>query len=92
MTVVVKRKGHKESFDERKVYGSVYAACLSAHYDEGTAESVAGAITEKVRGFVKGKKEISSREIHEKVAGELGKKSKELSFFYDQHLPDLRRL
>lgn len=92
MALVVKRKGHREAFDERKVYGSVYAACASAHYDEAGCEKVAYQITEKIKKFVKNKKEIPSAALREKVESELDKKDEELAFFYRHHLPNLKRL
>lgn len=91
-TVIVKRRGHKEKFDERKIYGSVYAACISAHYNEGQCEKVAEEITKKVKKILWGKKEIKSVEIRMKIISELKKKNKELAFFYELNLPDLKRL
>ena len=46
----------------------------------------------KIRKLVKNKKEISSIEIRKKVESELKKKDDELAFFYEQHLPNLKRL
>ena len=89
---VVKRKGHTEEFDEKKVYGSVYAACASAHYGEMQCERIAGEATKKVKKLLKNKKEISSTEIRKKIESELKKKDGELAFFYEQHLPNLKRL
>ena len=48
----------KALFDEKKVYGSVYAACASAHYCEEDCESVAEELTKKIKKSVKNKKEI----------------------------------
>ena len=89
---VVKRKGHTEEFDEKKVYGSVYAACASAHYDEMQCEKIAGEVTKKVKKLLKNKKEVSSTEIRKRIENELKKKDEELAFFYEQHLPNLKRL
>ncbi|MBS3114203.1 hypothetical protein J4448_03805 [Candidatus Woesearchaeota archaeon] len=92
MPIVVKRRGHKEMFNEKKIYGSVYAACASAHYDEMRCEKIAEEITETIKRFVKNKKEIQSIEIRKKIENELKKKDEELAFFYEQHLPNLNRL
>ncbi len=89
---IVKRKGHTEPFDERKVYGSVYAACASAQYSESRCEKTAKGVTEKIKKSLKKKKKIQSLDIRKIVEKELKKKDKELAFFYEQHLPDLRRL
>ena len=79
-------------FNEKKIYGSVYAACASAHYDEMRCEKIAEEITETIKRFVKNKKEIQSIEIRKKIENELKKKDEELAFFYEQHLPNLNRL
>lgn len=92
MVIIVKRKGQKERFDEKKVYGSVYAACASAHYEEIHCERIAEEITDKIKKFVKNKKQIPSIEIRKKIGNELEKKDKELAFYYEQHLPNLKKL
>jgi transcriptional regulator NrdR family protein len=89
---IVKRKGHSEEFDEKKVYGSVYAACASAHCEECECEKTADEITKKIKKFVKSKKMIKSEDIRKRIETELKKKDEELAFFYEQHLPDLKRL
>lgn len=89
---VVKRRGHTERFDEKKVYGSVYAACASAHYAETQCEKTAAELTQKIKGWLKGKKKVKSLDIREKIESALAKKDKELLFFYEHHLPNLRRL
>ena len=90
--IIVKRRGHKEKFDEKKVYGSVYAACASAHCDEENCEKVAGELTKKIKKIIKGKKIVKSIMIRRVIETELKKRDKELFFFYEQHLPNLRRL
>jgi transcriptional regulator NrdR family protein len=89
---IVKRKGHTEEFDERKVYGSVYAACASAHYDEEECERTADELTKRIKKFIGNKKEIRSAEIRGKIENELKKKDEELAFYYEQHLPNLKNL
>ncbi|MDP7243805.1 MAG: ATP cone domain-containing protein [Flavobacteriales bacterium] len=89
---VVKTKGHTEEFDEKKVYGSVYAACASVHYNEEQCEKTADDMTKKIKKFTKGKKKIESTEIRRRIEKELRKKDEELAFFYEQHLPNLKRL
>lgn len=92
MQVIIKRRGHKEHFDERKLYASIYAACASAHLTERECEKTADTITKKIKMFLKGKTQIDSRVIREKVSEELRKKDSELWFFYEEHLPNLKRL
>jgi len=49
MTHIVKRKGHKQEFDERKLYASVYAACLSAHVDKEEVEATANLVCREIK-------------------------------------------
>ena len=70
----------------------MYAACTSAFYNEKNCEKIANKVTKKIEGFAEGKKEINSNQIRKKIENELRKINKELAFFYEQHLPNLRRL
>ena len=89
---IVKRKGHTEKFDDKKVYASVYAACASAHYHEGKCEQMSSMVLKSINNFVKGKKQISSGQIRKKIMLELKKKDGDLVFYYEHHLPNLRKL
>tara|TARA_Y100000310_G_C20075117_1_gene531225 strand:- start:167 stop:445 length:279 start_codon:yes stop_codon:yes gene_type:complete len=92
MQYIVKTKGHTEQFDERKVYGSVYAACASAHRKEDTCENLADTVTKKVKQMIKTKKQVDSNTIRQFVEKELKRIDGELAFFYEQHLPNLKEL
>ena len=59
---------------------------------EMQCEETAEEITEKVKKFVRNKKEVQSIEIRKKIESELKKKNEELAFFYEQHLPNLKKL
>ncbi len=69
----VKRKGHKEPFDERKAYASVYWACAGAHLHKDECERIAAAAIQALNAFLKGKKEVNSTEIFEFLGKELQK-------------------
>lgn len=44
-TIIVKRRtGHSEPYDERKVYASIYASCLSVRAPVGAAELTAARV------------------------------------------------
>lgn len=82
---IVKRKGHKEKFDERKVYGSVYAACLSAHIHDEKAEEIASKISKNIIEWVKKEDEVTSYQIFVKVGRLLEEENKEAAFMYLTH-------
>lgn len=85
MKHVVKRKGHEEKFDEKKVYGSVYAACYIVHMKEKECEKIAGGVTGDVKRWIKNKKVVNSHDIFRLTVRELKKKSKDASFMYETH-------
>lgn len=85
MTLIVKRKGHKEAFDPRKVYASVYAACLNVHLHEGEAELIADKVSSEVEAALKNKSEISSDQILEFTTGALRKYNSDAAFMYETH-------
>lgn len=85
MIQVVKRKGHKEEFEERKLYASVYAACSIANMNEKGCEAVASHVSRKVKGELKNKKIVSSSTIAGLVKKHLKKKNKDAAFIYETH-------
>lgn len=85
MTTIVKRKGHREEFDERKLYASVYAACLSAHVKHEEAESIANLVCREIKKWLSDKEKVSSDQIFQKAGEELKHLNKEASFMYLTH-------
>ena len=86
MTIVVKRKGHKEKFDERKVYASAYAASLNAHLSEAEAEKIADDVTKKINAWIDGRQQITSKELEQNIIKILDKHNHDASFLYETHL------
>lgn len=85
MTHIVKRKGHTEPFDPRKVYASVYAACRNAHLSEAQAEKIAAAVQDALEKWISPKTQVGSREIFEKVTKVLKKLHQDAGFLYQSH-------
>lgn len=83
----VKRAGHLEAFDDRKLYGSAYAACLNAHLPEQQCELVAGKVLKEVKSHLKkhGEK-ISSSHLSILVHDALEKHDEDAAFLYRTHL------
>ncbi|MEX0587327.1 MAG: ATP cone domain-containing protein [Patescibacteria group bacterium] len=82
---IIKRKGHREKYDERKVYASVYAACLAAQEPEEKAEKIAAAVVKKITRFATDFKVVPSDRIFREVIVELGKLSPDAVFLYETH-------
>ncbi|OGY25060.1 MAG: hypothetical protein A2Z11_00350 [Candidatus Woykebacteria bacterium RBG_16_43_9] len=85
MTLIVKRKGHKEEFDARKVYASVYAACLNVHMHESEAELIGDKVSKEVGEVLKTKVEVTSNHILQLTTDTLRKYSSDAAFMYETH-------
>ena len=81
---VVKRRGNKEPYDQRKMYASVYSAALNCHYKEQKAQKIAENVTKKINSWIKNKKLVTSREIRNKVIEST--KDKDVILMYKHHL------
>ncbi len=81
----VKRRGHTEKYDERKCYGSIYAAGLSCHLKHTESEKIASEACKEITKWVHQKKKVSSDNIFKKVASHLKKKHADVAFMYETH-------
>jgi len=68
---IVKRRGHTEPYDSRKVYASVFAACLSVREPAGSAELVADKVVEDVNHWIQKKHEVTANDIRRQAAKHL---------------------
>ena len=85
MIIIVKRKGHKEDFDIKKVYASVYAACLNVDMHEGEAELIADKVSSEVEIKLQSEEEVTSTHILKLVADVLRKYNTDAAFMYETH-------
>lgn len=67
MKHVVKRGNHTESYDPKKLYASVYAACLAVREHSGAAEVIADRVVKDFEEWLEKKHEATSNDIR-KVA------------------------
>mgnify|MGYP001567045155 CR=1 FL=1 len=82
---IVKRKGHTEIYDERKVYGSCYFACRNAHLSEKEAEEICRRVSAEITKWVKSRKVVSSNDIFRMLFQELKKHNEDAAFLYETH-------
>lgn len=82
---IVKRRGHMELYDERKVYASCFFACRSAHLSEKEAEETCNNVCTEVTKHVNKKKIVSSNDIFLALIKELKKYSEDAAFLYETH-------
>ncbi len=82
---IVKRKGHTEEFDERKVYASCYAACLSSHVPHMEAEKICEKVAKEVKAWVRKKISVTSDKIFKKTTAAMKKHNEDAAFMYETH-------
>jgi transcriptional regulator NrdR family protein len=82
---IVKRKGHSEEFDERKVYSSCYSACLSAGMSHIEAEKLCAKASKEVREWAHKKVMITSDEIFKKTVSAMKKHNHKAAYLYETH-------
>ena len=82
---VVKRKGHEETFDERKVYASCYAACLSAGNKHKESEKVSEKVSKEIKNWIKKEEFVTSDQVFHRVAAVLEKYNHKAAYMYRTH-------
>jgi len=82
---IVKRRGHTEEFDEKKVYASCYAACLNTQIVGEESEKIAGKVSKEIKTWATKRKYADSSEIFKRVIAALKKYNKDAAFMYETH-------
>ncbi len=82
---IIKRRGHKQEFDEKKLYASVYAACLSLRMTEEQAELISNIVTHEVQQMFITQEEVSSRQLLKASSEVLHRLNPEAAFMYESH-------
>jgi transcriptional regulator NrdR family protein len=85
MNHIVKRKGHKEPFDEKKMYASVYAACMTLRMSDEEAETISQMVTDEVKSEIKDSSEVSSTQLQNAAAKSLKKYHPDAAYIYKTH-------
>lgn len=85
MTKIIKRRGKIQEFDERKLFASVYAACLSAHVEKEEAAAVSNLVCREIKLWLEKKEEVTSDEVFKQAGEELRHLNKESSLMYLTH-------
>ena len=85
MKVIVKRAGHSEPYDRRKLYASIYAACLVLREPIATAEMTAAQAETYVEAWLERKHEVTSNDIRRVAAKHLKSLNPEVAFQYLHH-------
>jgi transcriptional regulator NrdR family protein len=84
-TPIVKRRGHTEPFESRKLYASVFAACRNAHLAEAEAEKFAGIVADEISAWVAHQETVTSEQIFREAAAALRRLHTDAGFLYETH-------
>ena len=79
---IIKRHGHLEKFDERKVYASCYSACLNCHIEKIQAENICEKVSKEIKTWIKNKKAVTSDDIFRQLTKIINKFNKDAAFMY----------
>lgn len=85
MKVIVKRGGHNEEYDIRKLYASVYAACLSVREHPGSAELIAEEVVKDVEQWLNHRHEVTSNDLRRQAAKHLTAINPDAGHIYKHH-------
>ena len=85
MKHIVKRAGHAEPYDERKLYASIYAAALSVREPAAVAELVAQEVEKQVSGWLEAKHEVTGNDIRRVAAQHLQVLNPDAAYQYLHH-------
>lgn len=85
MNHIVKRHGHTESFDERKLYASIFSACQAVREPEGSAELIADKVANDVKQWLTKKHEVTSNDIRVVAARHLQSYHPDAAYIYKHH-------
>jgi hypothetical protein len=86
MTHVIKRtRDYSEQYDERKLYASVYAICLSMREAAADAELIAGKVVSDIQPWLSDKPEVTSGDLRNQAAKYLRRYNPDAAYLYMHH-------
>lgn len=80
--IVKRMPGHSEHYDERKLYASIYAACLSLRTPEGEAELTATRVCKDIQPWLAKKTEVTSTDLRHQAAKHLKVYNPDAAYMY----------
>lgn len=85
MKHIVKRAGHTEPYDNRKLYASIYASSLAVREPVGSAELIAQEVVSRVEQWLGTKHEVTSNDIRAQAGKHLKAINPDAAFQYLHH-------
>ena len=85
MKHIVKRAGHTEIYDEKKLYASIFSACQSVREPMGSSELLADTVCKDVASWIEKKHEVTSNDIRHTAAKHLKAYHPDAAYMYLHH-------
>lgn len=85
MKHIVKRRGHNEVFEPRKLYASIYAAAQSVREPAGSAELIAEKVVSDINAWIEKKHEVTANDIRINAAKHLKVYNPDAAYMYLHH-------
>lgn len=85
MKHVIKRGKHTESYDPKKLYASIYAACLSVREHPGSAEVIADNVVKNFEAWLDKKHEVTSNDVRKTAHEYLQTINSDAAYMYLHH-------
>ena len=83
--IVKRNPGHTEPYDERKLYASIYASCLSLRTPQGEAELTADRVCKDIAPWLEKKDEVTSADIRRAAAEHFAVYNPNAAYLYKTH-------
>ncbi len=85
MKHIVKRAGHNETYDNHKLYASIFAACQSVREPSGSAELISEKVIKDMAKWIAKKHEVTSNDIRRNAAKHLKVYHPSAAYMYLHH-------
>jgi transcriptional regulator NrdR family protein len=85
ITIVKRSPNHTEPYDERKLYASIYASCLSVRTPTGEAELTSEHVCRDIKPWLGEKSEVTSSDIRTHAAHHLAVYNPHAAYMFKHH-------
>lgn len=85
MKHIVKRRGHDEPYDEKKLYASIFSACQVVREPVGSAELIAQKVVDNINNWLTPKHTITSNDIRREAVKHLRTYNPDAAYMYLHH-------
>ena len=85
LSLVIKRSGLDQKYDEKKLYASIFASLIVCHISEKEAELISAEITKLMHRWVASKSHVSSHDLRLEASKHLRDYNHLAAYVYVHH-------